>query len=156
MTEPIPQGHEGLIVHLVVDDAAGAIEFYKKAFGAEEIARCPTPDGKKLMHAELTIGGRPVYLCDDFPEFCGGQSRTSKALGASSVNIHRYVEDCDAAVKRAENAGATVTFQPADMFWGDRYAKVDDPYGHVWAFATHLSDPSPEEMASAAQEMFAQ
>ena len=156
MTAAIPSGHEGLIPHLVVDDAAGAIEFYKKAFGAEEIARCPSPDGKKLMHVELMIGGRPIYLADDFPEFCGGKARTPKSLGASPVNIHQYVTDCDAAMKRAEAAGATVTFPPTDMFWGDRYGKVDDPYGHVWAFATHLRDPSPEEMATAAQAMFTQ
>ena len=89
MTEPIPTGHEGLIPHLVVDDAAAAIEFYKKAFGAEEIMRCPTPDGKKLMHAELRIGKTPIYLNDDFPEFTGGESRTPKALGGSPCKIHQ-------------------------------------------------------------------
>ena len=156
MTQAIPPGHEGLIAHLIVDDAAGAIEFYKKAFGAEEIMRCPTPDGKKIMHAELTIGGRPIYLADDFPEYCGGQARTPKALGASPFNIHQFVVDCDATIKRAEDAGASVTMAPADMFWGDRYATVDDPYGHRWAFATHISDPTPEEMAAAAAAMFAQ
>ncbi len=155
MTAAIPPGHDGLIAHLVVDDAAGAIEFYKKAFGAEEIMRCPTPDGKKIMHAELTIGGRPIYLGDDFPEYSGGQSRTPKALGASPFNIHQFVEDCDEAIKRAEEAGATVTMPAADMFWGDRYGTVDDPYGHRWAFATHISDPTPEEMAAAAEAMFA-
>jgi len=156
MTAAIPPGHEGLIAHLVVDDAAGAIEFYKKAFGAKEIMRCPTPDGKKIMHAELTIAGRPIYLNDDFPEYSGGQARTPKALGASTFNIHQFVNDCDAAIKRAEEAGATVTMPAADMFWGDRYATVDDPYGHRWAFATHISDPTPEEMTAAAAAMFAQ
>ncbi|MCP4248850.1 MAG: VOC family protein [bacterium] len=156
MTAPIPPGHEGMIPHLIVSDAAAAIEFYKKAFGAEEISRCPAPDGKKLMHAEVMIGGRPLYLCDDFPEFCGGQARTPQALGGTPANIHQYVEDCDAAIARAERAGATVTMPAADMFWGDRYGKVDDPYGHVWSFATHLSDPTPEEMAEAASAMFAQ
>ncbi len=155
MTAAIPPGHEGLIAHLVVDDAAGAIEFYKKAFGAEEIMRCTTPDGKKIMHAELTIGGSPIYLADDFPEYCGGQARTPKALGASPCNIHQYVVDCDAAIKRAEDAGATVTMPAADMFWGDRYGTVDDPYGHRWSFATHISDPTPEEMTAAAEAMFA-
>ena len=156
MTQPIPHGQEGLIPHLIVDGAAGALEFYKKAFGAEEIMRCPTPDGTKLMHAEMTIGGRAIYLADDFPEYCGGQARSPKALGGSPVNIHQYVTDCDAAVKRAEEAGATVSMPPADMFWGDRNAKVDDPYGHVWALATHIRDVSPEEMNEAAAAMFAQ
>ena len=156
MTAPIPPGHEGLIPHIVVDNAAAAIDFYKKAFGAEEITRCPSPDGSKLMHAELMIGGRPIYLSDDFPEFCGGQARNPKALGGTPVNIHQYVKDCDAAIQRAADAGATVTMPPADMFWGDRYGKVNDPVGHEWAFGTHISDPTPEEMAQAANAMFAQ
>lgn len=154
MTEPIPTGHEGLIPHLVVDDAAAAIEFYKKAFGAEEIMRCPTPNGKKLMHAELMIGKTPVYLNDDFPEFTGGESRTPKALGGSPCKIHRYVKDCDAAMKRAEDAGATIMMPAMDMFWGDRYGTVKDPFGHEWAFGTHISDPTPEEIAEAAKAAF--
>ena len=156
MTQPIPEGHEGLLPHIVVDNAAEAIEFYKKAFGAEEIMRSVAPDGKRLMHAELMIGGRPIYVCDDFPEYCAGQSRTPKALGASPVTIHQYVRDCDAAIKRAEQSGATVTMPAADMFWGDRYGKVTDPYGHEWSFGTHIADPSPEEMAEAAKAEFAQ
>jgi uncharacterized glyoxalase superfamily protein PhnB len=155
MVKAVPDGCEGLIPHLVVDDAAGAIEFYKKAFGAEEIMRCATPDGKKLMHAEIKIGGKPIYLADDFPEFCGGKSRTPKSLGASSFNVHQYVSDCDAAIKRAADAGASVTMPAADMFWGDRYGTVQDPYGHTWAFATHIKDMTPEEMAEAAQAAFA-
>ncbi|MHC5110964.1 MAG: VOC family protein [Planctomycetota bacterium] len=154
MTAPIPEGHEGLICHLIVNDAAGAIEFYKKAFGAEELLRMPTPDGSKVMHAELMIGGQPVYVADDFPEYCGGQSRTPKALGASTVTIHQYVTDCDAAIKKAQDAGGTVTMPPADMFWGDRYGKVTDPYGHDWSFATHKSDPTPDEMQEAAKACF--
>ena len=154
MTAPIPIGHEGVIPHLFVDNATEAIEFYIKALGAEEVTRCPTPDGAKLMHAELMVGGRPLYLCDDFPEICDGKARTPKALGGSSVTVHLFTTDCDAAVKRAEDAGATVTFPVADMFWGDRYGKVIDPYGHEWSFATHISDPTPEEMAEAANAMF--
>ena len=155
MTSPIPPGHEGIIPHLVVDNASEAIEFYKNAFNAEEICRMPTPDGSKLMHAEIKIGNTPVYLCDDFPEMCDGKQRTPKALGNTPVSIHQYVEDCDAAIAKAENAGATVTMQPADMFWGDRFGTVQDPYGHSWSFATHIKDMTPEEMTKAGEEMFA-
>ncbi|MGD2109158.1 MAG: VOC family protein [Phycisphaerae bacterium] len=155
MTQPIPEGHEGLVPHLVVDKAGEAMEFYKKAFGAEEIMRCPTPDGSKLMHAEMMIGGRPIYLCDDFPEFCGGKSRTPESLGASTFTLHQYVKDCDAAIKKAEAAGATVSCPATDMFWGDRYGKVTDPYGHEWGFATHIKDLTPEEMAEASKSAFA-
>lgn len=154
MTASVPSGHEGLIPHLVVDNAAGAIEFYKKAFGAEEICRCPAPDGSKLMHAEVMIGGQPVYVCDDFPEYCGGKSRTPKSLGVTTVTVHQYVSDCDAAIRRAEQAGATVTMPAADMFWGDRYGKVCDPFGHDWSFATHIKDLTEEEMMEAAKSAF--
>lgn len=154
MTAPIPPGHEGMIPHLCVEDASGAIEYYKKAFGAEEICRMPAPDGKRLMHAEITIGGRPLYLADDFPEYCGGKPRTPKALGGSSVTIHMYVKDVDAAMKKAADAGGTVAMPATDMFWGDRYGKVVDPYGHEWSIATHIADPTPEEMQEAASKMF--
>src|SRR5262245_42860137 len=107
MTKPIPAGHEGLIPHLVCDRCADAIEFYKKAFGAKEIRRAPAPDGR-IMHAEIRIGEEPVFLVDDFPEFCGGKSSSPKSLGGTPVTIHRFVEDCDAAIKRAASAGATV------------------------------------------------
>ena len=105
--KPIPDGCEGIIAHLVVDNASSAIDFYKKAFGAQEIMRAATPDGAKLMHAELKIGPSLVYLSDDFPEF-GGKPRSPKALGGSPVTIHQYAEDTDAAIKRAADAGATV------------------------------------------------
>lgn len=153
MTNPIPEGHEGIIAHLVVGNAREAIAFYEKAFDAKEVWMSPSPDGK-IMHAEILIDGRPVYLCDDFPEFCGGQTRDPKKLGSSSVTIHRYVEDCDAAIERAASAGATVAMPPTDMFWGDRYGSVTDPYGHQWSFATHQKDLSPEEVAAAAEAAF--
>jgi len=156
MANPIPSGREGLIPHLVCSPCADAIEFYKRAFGAEEISRAPGPDGKRLMHAEIRIGGRPVFLVDDFPEFCGGKSATPKTLGGTPVTIHRYVKDCDAAIKRAEQAGATVKMPAADMFWGDRYGVIVDPFGHQWSLATHLSDPTPEEMGRAMQAAFSQ
>jgi len=154
MAQAIPPGCEGLIPHLVVDGAKKAIEFYKKAFGAEQIMAMPSPDGQKLMHAEIRIGDKLLYLCDDFPEFCGGQSRSAKALKGTPVTIHQYVRDCDAAIKRATEAGATVTMPATDMFWGDRYGKVTDPFGHDWSFATHKKALTPEQMAQAAQAAF--
>lgn len=155
MTAPIPAGKEGMIPHLVCERCAEAIEFYKKAFGAKEVRRMPAPDGKRLMHAEIEIDGKPLFLADDFPEYCDGKSHSANALGGTPVTIHRYVKDCDAAMDRAQKAGATVKMPAMDMFWGDRYGVVSDPYGHVWSFATHISDPTPEEMAKAAQAAFA-
>lgn len=129
----------GLVPHLVVNNASQAIEFYKKAFGAQEMMRMPAEDGKRLMHAEIKIGAATLFLCDDFPEFCpSGKSRTPQALGGTAVTLHQYVPDCDAAIQRAAGAGATVTMPAQDMFWGDRYGNVTDPYGHSWSFATPL------------------
>lgn len=156
MTDPIPGGHEGLIPHLVCSPAADAIEFYKKAFDAEEMGRFPAPDGKRIMHAAIRIGGAMVFLVDDFPEFCGGKSSTPTELGGTPVTIHRFVEDCDAAIAKAERAGATVKMPAADMFWGDRYGVVVDPFGHNWSLATHKHDPTPEEMTKAMEEAFSQ
>jgi uncharacterized glyoxalase superfamily protein PhnB len=154
MATPIPPGREGPIPHLVCGGCADAIEFYKKALGAQEVSRIPGPDGR-IMHAEISINGRLIFLADDFPEYCNGKSQTPLALGGNAVTIHQYVEDCDAAVKRAEAAGAKVQMPPEDMFWGDRYAVVIDPFGHAWAFATHQRDLTKEELAQAMQSMFA-
>lgn len=154
MTTPIPAGREGLIPHLVCSPCAEAIEFYKKAFGAEELARMPAPDGTRIMHAALSIDGRPLFLVDDFPEFCEGKAGTATALGGTPVTIHRYVEDCDAAMNQAVEAGATIKMPAMDMFWGDRYGVVTDPYGHQWSLATHQQDLTPEEMAAGMQEAF--
>jgi uncharacterized glyoxalase superfamily protein PhnB len=155
MTKAIPEGHEGLIPHLVCSPCAEAIEFYKKAFGAEEVNRAPSPDGR-IMHAAIKIGRHFVYLVDDFPEYCGGKSQTATALGGTPVTIHRFVEDCDAAIARAEKAGATVTMPAADMFWGDRYGVVTDPFGHNWSLATHQKDLTPAEIAEGMQAAFSQ
>ena len=155
-SHPIPPGHEGLIPHLVCDPCAAAIEFYKKAFGAQELNRAPAPDGRRIMHAAMRIGGGVVFLVDDFPEFCGGKASSPKALNGTPVTIHRYVEDCDAAIKRAADAGATVQMPPGDMFWGDRYGVVTDPFGHSWSFATHVKDLTPAEMEAGMKEAFAQ
>jgi uncharacterized glyoxalase superfamily protein PhnB len=154
--QPIPEGRAGLIPHLVCSSSAEAIEFYKQAFGAEELCRMPAPDGRRIMHAEITIGGQPLFLVDDFPEFCGGKSSTPESLGGTPVTIHRYVKDCDAAIKRAEKAGAAVKMPPQDMFWGDRYGIVVDPFGHTWSLATHLRDLTPEEISQGMCEAFAQ
>ena len=154
MTKPIPDGHEGFIPHLVCTPCTNAIEFYKKAFGAEEMHRMPAPDGKRLMHAAIRIDGRFVFLADDFPEYCGGKQRTATALGGTPVTIHRFVQNCDAAVERAKKAGATVVMPPMDMFWGDRYSLLTDPFGHSWSLATHIRDLTPDQIASGAKDAF--
>lgn len=153
--QPIPAGHEGLIPHLVCDPCSEAIEFYKKAFGAEEIVRMPAPDGRRIIHAQLRIGKSFLFLVDDFPEFCGGKSGSPKALKGTPVSIHQYVANCDAAIKRAVDAGATVEMPAMDMFWGDRYGVVVDPFGHKWSLATHIKDLTPAEMQAGMKEAFA-
>jgi uncharacterized glyoxalase superfamily protein PhnB len=154
--QPIPPGHENLIPHLVCSPCTEAIEFYKKAFGAEELHRIPAPDQRRIMHAAIRIGKSLVFLVDDFPEHCGGKASTATALKGTPVMIHHYVENCDAAIKRALDAGATVLMPAADMFWGDRYGMVTDPYGHKWSFATHVKDLTPAEMQAAMKDAFAQ
>src|SRR5262249_46209816 len=119
-SSPIPAGKEGMIPHLTCAPCAAAIDFYKKAFGAEELMRMPAPDGR-VMHAAILIDGRPLFLADDFPEYCGGKASSPKALGGTPVTVHRYVKECDAAIKRAQEAGAKVKMPATDMFWGDRY-----------------------------------
>jgi len=125
----------GLVPHLVVNGAAKAIEFYKSALGAVEIARMPAEDGTRLMHAELKIGDASLFLCDDFPEYCGGVAGAPKPGVPTPVTLHLDVTDCDAAIAKAESAGATVKMPAMDMFWGDRYGKITDPFGHEWSFA---------------------
>lgn len=155
-SQPIPSGHDGLIPHLVCSPAAEAIEFYKKALGAEEMMRLPSPDGKRLMHASIRLGSGFVYLADDFPEYCDGKSETAIALKGTPVTLHRYTKDCDAAIQRAVDAGATVVMPATDMFWGDRYGVIVDPYGHKWSFATHQKDLTPKEIEKAMNEAFSQ
>lgn len=132
---------QGIIPHLVVDDAAAAIDFYKRALDAVETLRVPTEDGKLLMHAEMEVNGAKVYLRDDFPGLCSsqkGKRLSPTALGGSPVMMHLDVMNCDAAVERAVSAGATDIMPPEDTFWGDRYAQVVDPYGHGWSFSHPL------------------
>jgi len=150
---PIPLGMNTITPHLVIDGAAQAIELYKKAFGAEEGGRLAMPDGK-IMHAALRVAGSPVFLTDEMPQ-CNG-SRAPTSLGGTSVTLHLYVTDVDAAIEKAHTAGCTVIMPAADMFWGDRYGVVQDPYGHRWSIASHIRDLSTEEIAKGAQQMMAQ
>jgi uncharacterized glyoxalase superfamily protein PhnB len=137
-----------VIPHLVCEGAADAIEFYKKAFNAVELMRLPGDNGR-IMHAALSIGDSTIMLADDFPEY-GGLG--PKALKGSPVTLHMYVPDTDAAFQQALDAGASARMPPADMFWGDRYAQVTDPFGHQWSLATHLKDMTPAEMMEAMKQ----
>ncbi|OBF18866.1 hypothetical protein A5725_01730 [Mycobacterium kubicae] len=134
--------------HLVVDDAAAAIDFYVKAFDAVELGRVPGPEGK-LVHAALRINGFMVMLNDDFPEMCGGKSMTPKALGGTPVTIHLTVSDVDAKFQRAVDAGATVVLPLDDQMWGDRYGVVQDPFGHQWSLGQPVREVSMEELQAA-------
>ena len=129
---------ECLIVHLVVHDAAAAIEFDKRAFGAVEEIRAPSPDGKSIWHASLLFGDRKLFLSDDFLEGEDVKSAAPKKLGGTSTMIFYYVPDADATFNRAVAAGAEVVMPLENMFWGDRYGKVRDPFGHEWGIATPL------------------
>src|SRR5690242_15308543 len=148
--KPIPDGCHSIIPHLVVKEAAKAIEFYKQAFGALETSRMPGPEGR-IMHAALKIGGGQVFLCDEFPQ---SEIKAPTSLGATTLALHLYVADVDAAFAKATAAGATVTMPVTDMFWGDRYGKLRDPFGHEWSLASHVEDVTPEEMQARAQAMF--
>ena len=147
--KPIPDGMHTVTPHLICAGAANAIEFYKKAFNAVEEVRLPGPQGR-LMHAMIRIEGSAVMLVDEMPEW---GALGPKSLKGSPVTIHLYVEDVDAFVKRAVAAGAKITMPLDDMFWGDRYCKLEDPFGHHWSVATHIRDVSPEEMRKAMQKM---
>jgi PhnB protein len=144
MAHPIPAGQQAITPHLVIKGASEAIEFYKRAFGAQEVCRLPFPgaDGQvKLGHAAVQIGDSKLFLADEFPDH-GAVGPD----GSSPVTIHLYVTDAEAVFARAVDAGATVSMPLADMFWGDRYGKLVDPFGHHWSIAEHLEDPTPEEM----------
>ncbi len=143
-----------IIPHLAVRPAAEAIGFYKRAFGFEEVIRMPGPGGQGVMHAQLRLGGNGgpvIMLADEWP---GAGVKSPASLGGSTITIHLYVPDVDAAFDRAVKAGAKADMPPADMFWGDRYAKVTDPFGHHWSLATHKEDVSADEMKRRGDEMF--
>ena len=148
---PIPKGMTTVTPHLVCGNCADAIEFYKGAFGAVEIGKQLMPDGDKVIHAMIRIGDSVVMLVDEFPEWGAVGPIT---LNGSPVTLHLYVEEVDAFVDRAGWAGATVTMPVQDTFWGDRYGKLEDPFGHKWSVATHIRDVEPEEMERAARECF--
>jgi PhnB protein len=140
---PIPDGYHTLTAALTVRGAAAAIAFYESAFGARELGRYPAPDGERLWHAELQLGDCRLMLTDEFPELGGSGGPLS--LGGTPVGLHLYVPDVDALCARAVAAGATLDAPIENTFWGDRYAKLTDPFGHRWSVATHVEDVSAEE-----------
>ena len=146
---PIPDGFHTVTPHLICAGAAEAIEFYKKAFGAVELSRMPGPDGK-IMHATIRIGDSVIMLNEEMPQW---ESFGPKHFKGSPVKIHLYVENVDDVFEKAVRAGAKITMPLDDMFWGDRYGKLEDPFGHDWSIATHVLEVSPEEMQKGMEEM---
>jgi PhnB protein len=146
--KPVPEGYHTLTPYMTVRDAASAIEFYKKAFGAVEKGVMKGPDGK-IMHAELRIGDSLFMLADEFPEW---GSLSPQSTGGAGMGLHVYVDNVDAAFDQAIAAGGIVEMPVSDMFWGDRYAKLVDPFGHKWSIATHMKDMSGEEIEEAQEE----
>lgn len=144
---PIPQGYHSISPAITCKNAASAIDFYKEAFGATEIMRMPGPGGA-VMHAELRIGDSVIFVSDEFP----GMSAAPTPGTTPSSYLFLYTEDVDATVSKAVAAGAAVSMPVADMFWGDRYGKVTDPFGHSWGVATHVEDVAPDEMARRSAE----
>jgi PhnB protein len=148
----IPEGMHTITTHLVIKGADKAIEFYKKAFGAEvrnDIHH--TPDGK-VMHAELKIGDSILMLADEFPGM--GTASSPVTLGGTTTVLNIYIDNVDQLFDRAVKAGATVTMPLADQFWGDRYGQIKDPFGHAWALGQHVEDVAPDEMERRAKEIF--
>jgi PhnB protein len=146
--KPIPEGYHTLTPFLTVRNAVKAIEFYKQAFGAQERGVAKDPTGK-VMHAEVKIGDSIIMLSDEFPEF---GSLSPESGGSPSMGLHIYLENVDQAFERAVNAGAKVEMPVADQFWGDRYGRLKDPFGHKWSIATHTKDMSADEMKHAMDE----
>jgi len=151
MVSYIPEGTRTVTPHLVIKGAAKAIDFYTRAFGAREKGRMPGPGGS-VGHAELQIGDSVIYLADEWP---GAPAQSPQSLKGSSIVVHLYVEDVDAAFQRALGAGAKVAQPLMDMFWGDRFGQVRDPFGHLWSLATHKEDVSRDEMARRGREFMA-
>ena len=145
----VPDGMHTVTPYLTCDGTSDAIAFYIKAFDAVEINRMPDKDGK-IMNAMIRIGNSALMVMDEYPEM---KSFGPKSLNGSPVTIHLQVEDIDSVVAKAVAAGATVTMPAADMFWGDRYAMLSDPFGHLWSVATHIRDVDAEEMRKGAEEM---
>jgi PhnB protein len=148
---PIPDGYTSVAPYLFVDDGRAAIDFYKRAFGATDHGLIQTPDGR-VAHGELKIGDTVLRLCDNLPIF---EPKAPRELGGTTVEIFLFVEDVDATVGLAEAAGATVQQEPTNEFWGDRLARLKDPFGHLWEVASRVEDLTPEEIAKRAQARFA-
>jgi len=146
--KPIPEGYHSVTPYLIIKGAAEAIEFYKKAFGATELMRMPTPQGT-IAHAEIKIGDSPVMLADEYPEM---GYRSPASLGGSGLSLMLYIENCDEVFKRALAAGAKELQPLQDQFYGDRSGTLQDPFGHVWTIATHVEDVPPDELERRAQE----
>jgi PhnB protein len=149
---PIPEGYHTLQIYLAVEDASKAIDFYKEAFDAEETIRMPGPDGS-VAHAELQIGDSKLMLSDPFPQ---STVRPPSERGGTTASVFMYVDDVDATFEQAQHAGATVASPLEDMFWGDRFGTVADPFGQVWAMATHKEDLSEEEIAERSKAAMAE
>jgi PhnB protein len=149
---PIPQGFHTVTPHLVIKGAAAAIDFYKRAFGAEVLSRMDGPGGT-VGHAELKIGDSIIFLADEFPQ---APIKSPQTLGGSTATLNLYVPDVDASFKRAVSAGGREIMAVADMFWGDRYGQLQDPFGHVWGIATHKEELTPKEIDERAQVFWAQ
>lgn len=148
--KPIPDGYHSATPYLIITNAAQAIEFYKKAFGATELTRLTTPDGK-LMHAEIKIGDSPIMICDECPDW---NALSPQTIGGTTVSIVLYVADVDSVVNQAVAAGATVLMPVDNQFWGDRMGTIVDPFGHKWSIATHTEDVSAEELDKRAKALF--
>jgi uncharacterized glyoxalase superfamily protein PhnB len=151
MTKGVPKGFHSVTPYLVVRDAERTIAFYRKAFGAEEVSRIAGPDGKGVGHAEIRVGDTPLMLSDENPAW---GTKSAATLGGSPISLHIYVADTDAAFQRAVAAGCKVVMPPADMFWGDRYAKVLDPDGIQWGIATNKETVAPEELERRAKAFY--
>ena len=150
--KPIPEGYRTVTPYLTLRNGDRAIDFYKRAFGAKELMRMPGPDGKSIMHAELKIGDSIVLLSDEAPDM--GSCRSPESLGGASGSLFLYVKDVDAAFKRAVAAGCQVRMPVTDMFWGDRFGKLADPFGHEWGLATHKEDLTPAQVKKRAQAFY--
>ncbi|MBI3554441.1 MAG: VOC family protein [Elusimicrobia bacterium] len=151
--KPIPDGFHAVTPGLCVNNAASALDFYKRAFGASELMRMPGPGGK-IMHAKIKIGDSIIFVSDEFPEMPNSCRAPQTLKGATSA-VYLYVEDVDASFAQAVKAGGKVNMPLTDMFWGDRYGQIQDPFGHIWALATHKEDLTPEQMKKRQQEQFA-
>ncbi len=147
----VPEGHHTASPYLVIRDASRAIDFYKRAFGAQELFRMPQPDGK-IAHAEIKIGDSVIMIGEESPQM---NAQSPQALKGTPVSIFLYLEDVDSVFKKAIAAGGKQDAPVQDMFWGDRYGKLTDPFGHQWQLATHIEDVAPEEMAKRAASAFA-